>query len=242
MKLLCVIGILTMLPQLSFKETQLGHSRVKTAYQEKEQSLKALLRAKHADSRTTLYLRAFKREQILEVWAKEARKDTYTLLKTYAFCASSGVLGPKLREGDLQIPEGLYTINHFNPESKFHLSLGLNYPNASDRFRADARKPGGEIYIHGNCVTVGCIPLTDDLIKELYVLAIEARHDGQSAIPVHIFPARMDADGMRFLQTQTTDKALSAFWQNLQTIFTPFEKTHKLRETRIGKNGIYELV
>jgi len=242
MKLLCAIGILTMLPQLSFKDTQLRYSRVKTAYQEKEQSLRESLKASHADSHTTIFLRAFKREEMLEVWVKQANKNTYTLLKTYPFCTSSGVLGPKRREGDLQIPEGLYTINHFNPESNFHLSLGIDYPNASDRFRADAKHPGGNIYIHGNCVTVGCIPITDYYIKELYVLAVEARNSGQSTIPVHIFPSRLDTTGMALLQTQYTDAELLAFWKNLQSVFTDFEKTHALRETRVGKKGVYELI
>jgi len=231
-----------MLPQLSFKETQLRYSRVKTAYQEKEQPLRDLLAAKHADTHTTIFLRAFKREETLEVWVKEANKNTYTLLKTYPFCTSSGVLGPKRREGDLQIPEGLYTINHFNPESKFHLSLGVDYPNASDRFRADAQHPGGDIYIHGSCVTVGCIPITDYNIKELYILAIEARNSGQRAIPVHIFPTKLDAAGINYLQAQYTDTALLAFWKNLQTIYSNFEKTHTPRPTRVGHNGIYELI
>ena len=102
----------------------------------------------------------------MEVWIKEASKDYYVLLNTYDFCTTSGTLGPKRKEGDLQIPEGIYTINHFNPQSNFYLSLGINYPNASDKILSDPVHPGGDIYLHGNCVTIGCIPLTDDKIKE----------------------------------------------------------------------------
>lgn len=231
-----------MLPQLSFKDTQLRFSRVKSAYQEKEQALKKLLKAKNADTKAIhIFLRAFKQEETLEVWAKQDGKKNYVLLKTYPFCASSGVLGPKRREGDLQIPEGLYTINHFNPESNFYLSLGINYPNASDKLLGDRKHPGSAIYIHGNCVTVGCIPITDELIKELYILAVEARNSGQEAIPVHIFPARLDPQSMAALQARYTDHALLSFWKNLQTIYNDFEKSHHVNTTGINGKGEYEI-
>lgn len=110
---------------------------------------------------------------------------------TYPFCASSGILGPKRKEGDRQIPEGIYYINHFNPVSNFHLSLGINYPNPSDKILSDPAQPGESFYIHGNCVTIGCIPISDDKIKELYILAVEAYNNGQVKIPVHIFPDRL---------------------------------------------------
>ncbi len=90
--------------------------------------------------------------------------------------------------GDYQVPEGFYYINEFNPRSLYHLSLGLNYPNASDRMLCDMSQPGGDIYIHGSCVTTGCIPITDGQIEELYVLAAHAKDMGQDFIPVHIFP------------------------------------------------------
>ncbi len=148
-----------------------------------------------------LYIRAFKNEKILEVWIKEKNADQFTLLHTYEFCTSSGSLGPKRRQGDLQIPEGVYHINHFNPESNFYLSLGLNYPNASDKILSDKQHPGSAIYIHGNCVTIGCIPLTDDKIKEVYIMAVEARNGGQEKIPVHIFPTRLTEQGISFLKS-----------------------------------------
>jgi murein L,D-transpeptidase YafK len=85
-------------------------------------------------------------------------------------------------EGDYQVPEGFYYINEFNPKSAYHLSLGLNYPNASDKVLSDSIKPGGDIYIHGNCVTVGCIPLQNNQIEELYVLAANAKNAGQDFI------------------------------------------------------------
>src|SRR5690606_40100008 len=145
------------------------------------------------------------KEKIIEVWVKGHNTTTYQLLCRYDCCTTSGTLGPKRREGDLQIPEGVYHINHFNPQSNFHLSLGINYPNASDKILSDPSKPGGAIYIHGNCVTIGCIPITDDKIKELYIMAVEAKNSGQQKIPVYIFPSRLDPAGMAALKREYND-------------------------------------
>ena len=100
----------------------------------------------------------FKREKKLEVWAFSPKSRQYKLAKTYDICATSGLLGPKRREGDLQIPEGVYYIDRFNPWSHFYLSLGINYPNASDRIRGNRNSPGGDIFIHGSCVTIAAYP------------------------------------------------------------------------------------
>ena len=150
------------------------------------------------------------------------------------------MLGPKRKEGDKQIPEGVYQINHFNPKSNFHLSLGINYPNASDKVLADRQRPGSAIYIHGDCVTIGCIPISDDKIKELYILAIEARNNGQIAIPVHIFPTKLDATNFTRLKTDYSHApALVDFWSNLQTVYLDFEKTKKVNAVRVNARGQY---
>src|SRR4051812_10092789 len=99
-----------------------------------------------------LHLRVYKADDALELWARNA-DDAFVLVKSYRICARSGGLGPKRGEGDMQVPEGVYAIERFNPNSKFHLSLGLDYPNASDRVRG-ARPFGGDIFIHGECVTI----------------------------------------------------------------------------------------
>ena len=117
-----------------------------------------------------VYLRSFKYDSQLEVWVKNDRKESFKLFKTYKVCALAGTLGPKRMEGDYQVPEGFYYINEFNANSSYHLSLGLNYPNSSDRTLSDSYQPGGDIYIHGSCVTVGCIPLTDPMIEEFVTL------------------------------------------------------------------------
>lgn len=165
-----------------------------------------------------LYIRSFKYDSELEVWVKDNQADTFQLFKTYRVCALAGYLGPKRIEGDYQVPEGFYTINDFNPRSSYYLSLGLNYPNPSDRILSDSIRPGGEIYIHGSCVTVGCIPLTDAQVDELYILASHAYDQGQHFIPVHVFPIRFDVPrSVAYLSGLTReDPALKKFAKQLE--------------------------
>ena len=233
--------IVSMIQQNSFKESQLKQSRVKTAYDEKETVVKKFFSDKKLSfDKFQLFLRAFKKEEKLEVWVKENGKEIFALLHTYDFCTSSGTLGPKRKEGDLQIPEGVYHINHFNPLSNFYLSLGLNYPNPSDKILSHKTKPGGSIYIHGNCVTIGCIPITDEKIKELYVLAVEARNNGQEKIPVHVFPSRLETGVVESLvEEQKADEATSAFWKNLEPVYTDFQQSKKLKTVRVNSKGYY---
>lgn len=234
-----LIGLLLMLTPATFKESQLTYPRVRSAYEEKEGIVKAYFARREISYRNfQLFIRAFKKEKLLEVWVKESMADHYKLLSTYNFCATSGDLGPKRKEGDLKIPEGVYTINHFNPQSNFHLSLGINYPNASDKILGDQAHPGGAIYLHGNCVTIGCIPLTDDKIKELYILAVEARNNGQEKIPVHIFPAKLSTDAFSLLKKEYPASTV-AFWENLKVVFTDFESTKKLKPVKVKKDGEY---
>lgn len=225
-----------------FKQTQLQHSRVSSSYQEKEITVKKYFSNKNLNYQGFhLFIRAFKKEQKLEVWIRENGKLKYTLLQEYDFCTSSGVLGPKRKEGDRQIPEGIYHISHFNPFSNFYLSLGINYPNRSDRILGD-KHPGSAIYIHGSCVTIGCIPLTDDKIKELYILAVEARNNGQATIPVHIFPARFTMQGQKELENAYAENtSLLSFWSKLRVIYDSFEKSKTIPEVRINSKGEYYL-
>jgi len=235
------IPLILLMQTASFKETQLKHVRVKNAYDEKEGKVRELFTKKNLSfTGFQLFLRVFKKEQQLEVWIKEKDASTYVLLHTYDLCATSGVLGPKRKEGDLQIPEGIYTINHFNPVSNFHLSLGINYPNASDKILSDKQHPGGAIYIHGNCVTIGCMPITDDKIKELYVLAVEAKNNGQEKIPVHIFPAILNSKQRQLLQREyASNTKLTAFWENLSVIYQDFEEHKILKPVKVNGQGAY---
>lgn len=164
-----------------------------------------------------------KEELKLEVWCKNPEDQNYRLFKVYDCCARSGILGPKVKEGDLQTPEGFYHISVFNPESSYHLSLGINYPNNVDLARtAKHDKPGGDIYIHGNCVTVGCLPLTDEKIEELYLLALFAKGGRRHDIPVYIFPFKMTAHKMKKYTKQFPQHEV--FWQTLQPAYQHFEQ------------------
>ena len=125
-----------------------------------------------------LYIRSFKYDRILEVWVKGDNKESFKLFKSYKVCMQSGTLGPKRLEGDYQMPEGFYYINEFNPNSNFHLSLGLNYPNASDKILSDYLHPGNAIYIHGKCLSTGCIAIDNKPIEEVYLLASYVKDAG----------------------------------------------------------------
>src|SRR5205085_1955569 len=188
-----------------------------------------------------IYIRSFKYDGQLEVWVKNERKEPYRLFKVYKICALAGTLGPKRMAGDYQVPEGFYYINEFNPNSNYHLSLGLNYPNESDKILSDSARPGGDIYIHGSCVTVGCIPVTDQQIEEIYILATYARNSGQDFIPVHIYPIRYNNKRSEdYLATLTrNDKELKLFAEKLENVYDHFELTHQLPVIMTDNSGEY---
>ena len=203
----------------------------------------AAIRRKFADAKLKfppreIFLRAFKRELELELWARE-KDEPFRKVATYPITAPSGSPGPKRREGDLQVPEGCYTIAVFNPKSRFHLSLGLDYPNASDRILSDQERPGGEIYIHGGAVSIGCLPLGDAAIEEVYLTALDARARRESAIHVHVFPARMSGDSWKKFAREKPE--LRAFWDGLLPIYEAFEKTHRVPAVSVGGDGAYRI-
>jgi murein L,D-transpeptidase YafK len=226
----------------SFIDFQRTLPRPGDALKRKEDTLRKQFMAKGFDwPAKYLYIRSFKYDGQLEVWAKNDRKEQYKLFKTYKVCALAGSLGPKRIEGDYQVPEGFYYINEFNPRSTYHLSLGLNYPNASDRILSDSVRPGGDIYIHGSCVTVGCIPVKDDQIEELYILAAHSKNKGQDFIPVHIFPIRYNnKKSIDYLaQLTKTDGQLKIFAETLESVYDHFELTKQLPVIMTNNQGNY---
>lgn len=226
----------------AFVRAQLGFPRVRAARDNRAARVHALFTGQGIDpTRAQVYLRAFKRERILELWARPDGAGPFRKLGEYPICAVSGGLGPKRRQGDEQVPEGFYAIEEFNPWSSYHLSLGLNYPNRADRLRARAgTRLGGDIFIHGDCRTVGCLPMTDELIEELYWVAVQARAAGQKEIPVHIFPGRMDARGMAALERLAAgNPSLLSFWRELKPGYDHFEATREVPEMGIGEDGRY---
>ena len=188
-----------------------------------------------------VYIRSFKYDSQLEVWVKNEIKDQFQLFKTYKVCALAGTLGPKRMQGDYQVPEGFYYINEFNPKSNYYLSLGINYPNVSYKILSDSLRPGSEIFIHGSCVTVGCIPIRDEQIDELYILAAYAKDQGQDFIPVHIFPVRFNVErSVKYLENLTKDdQGLKKFSEKLEDAFDYFDKYKQLPVVMIGEKGQY---
>jgi murein L,D-transpeptidase YafK len=190
-----------------------------------------------------LFMRVFKRERALEVWVRPDGTQTFQLLKTYPICALAGEVGPKRVRGDGQTPEGFYFIDSFNPASQYHLSLHVDYPNTSDRALGTAGNLGGDIYIHGGCLTEGCIAVTDAAIQELYWLAVETRAAGQAAIPVHIFPARLNDDELDLLRNGFRNRPdLVSFWESLRPGYDYFEQHRQLPPVRVGPRGLYQLL
>jgi murein L,D-transpeptidase YafK len=171
-----------------------------------------------------VFFRLIKTHRMLEIWARNRGETAFRLLQSYPLAATSGTLGPKRRAGDGQVPEGFYTIDCFNPQSAFHLSLGLDYPTADDILATGLADPGGNIFLHGSNVTDGCLPLTDAGIDEVYLLAVAARAAGQASIEVHIFPFPLTAP-------ELAHRAASphlAFWQGLVPGYVYFEAHHAL--------------
>jgi murein L,D-transpeptidase YafK len=224
----------------SFRTSQQKAPRVRSAYADKWQQLQAELKKNNIDpAKFEMLILAFKTEKKVEIWMRSGNEKQFKKFKSYDICYHSGDLGPKRKQGDGQVPEGFYTIAVFNPYSNYHLSLGINYPNKSDRIIGKGNL-GGDIMIHGNCVSIGCLPITDTYIKELYILAVEARNNGQATIPVNIFPIRMDDKGMAYLnETYAGNLKLLDFWKNIKTGYDLFEQKKLPPKVNVNASGAY---
>ncbi|MBN2694348.1 L,D-transpeptidase family protein [bacterium] len=219
---------------LFLSTTLFAKNRPEIAREETKESIKELFKKNEVTYPSEIFLRALKLEKKLELFVKKDGK--FQLLKTYPICASSGDLGPKRRQGDLQVPEGFYHIHHFNPVSNFYLSLGVSYPNESDKIFKTGRDAGGAIYIHGDCVTIGCLPITDSRIKELYTIASDSLKK-QKKIPVYIFPC--DFNSEKCQKELKNYPQHSDFWKNIKEGFDYFETNKSLPKITINKKGKY---
>lgn len=207
----------------TFWQQQLKFPRVRVALAGTGPVLAERLAAQNLDrERLELLFRLIKTNQELEVWARNQGGGAFELLQTYPLAATSGQLGPKRRAGDRQVPEGFYEIDRFNPKSEYHLSLGINYPNAADLALGEPN-PGGDIFIHGGEVTIGCLPITDAGIEEVYLLAVAARAAGQAVIPVHIFPFPLTEQEL----AKRRASPHQPFWRSLMPGYAYFEKHHE---------------
>lgn len=181
-----------------------------------------------------VYLRGFKEERLLELWLRSS--EGWKLWHSYPIAAASGRLGPKLREGDYQVPEGFYTVTtrQMNPASKYHLAFNLGYPNTYDQHH---QRTGSYIMVHGRDVSIGCLAMTDPAIEEIYLLVQAALEKGQHAIPVHLFPFRLTEER---LQAATGDR-WEPFWRKeLLPAWQHFETKHEVPEVTL-LDGRYQL-
>ncbi len=224
----------------NFQEYQFSSDRVTDAWKKYNDTLRKDFKLKNvAWPPTDIFLRAFKSQNELELWARDNVATEYKKIKTYRVCAVSGTLGPKRQQGDKQVPEGYYFIEDFNPKSDYHLSLMLNYPNYSDAL-IGKNKLGGDIYIHGGCLTVGCLPMDNNGISELYTVCLNAKLNGQDYIPVHIFPTRMNRNGINYLISEYPGNvAKQQFWASLKKGYDYFEQNHKLLPVMYAADGTY---
>jgi murein L,D-transpeptidase YafK len=223
----------------SFLNQQKKFERVRISINEKEHLLSAVLKEKKLKlSDLAITIVAYKDDDVLEVYGRSKSQKKLILIKSYPICARSGTLGPKRKEGDGQVPEGFYHVNVFNPSSNYYLSLGINYPNAADKIISNHKSLGGNIFIHGSCVTIGCLPMTDDLIKEIYLLAINARYNAQTKIPVYIFPYKMEnSNHQEHLKSATPLQ--NSFWGNLKNGYDLFKSQKQELTFTVNSKGDY---
>jgi murein L,D-transpeptidase YafK len=193
---------------------------------EKELALKGLSYG------SPIFIRIFKQSSILELWVASETGE-FKKFKDYDICTFSGNLGPKLKEGDRQSPEGFYFVKagSMNPWSKFHLSFNLGFPNAYDRAHG---RTGSALMVHGACVSIGCYAMTDSYIEEIYTLASAALQNGQPFFRVHAFPFELSEQNL----ANHTEHEWYPFWQNLKGGFDYFEK-HKKPPNVIVNNKTY---
>lgn len=196
-----------------------GKQREKEARERVTPDMKTVLSEKGLALGSPVFIRAFKEERELEFFIENKASGKFELFRTYPIAAASGVLGPKLAEGDRQVPEGFYFsgAKDMNPNSSFHLSFNINYPNAYDRAHG---RTGSFIMIHGSNVSIGCLAMTDEKIEEIYALCQAALDKGQPFFRIHVFPFRMTPERME----KAAESPHLPFWENLKTGYDIFEK------------------
>ena len=231
--------------QTSFAEQQLNFDRVAVAKKRCDAKVRRMFKDSGLKDPRFIYWRSFKLEDEIELWGADTASGPYKRIKTYKICKGSGDLGPKRKFGDMQVPEGLYYIERFNPNSNFHLSLKVAYPNESDMMLGDKENPGNEIYIHGGCASVGCMPMTDSTVDEIYWITVLAQnYQGKNAkIPIDIFPCHFNKKNWNYLKTNYGHKpALLKFWQNLEEAYVFFAEKKISPGYWVDQKGRYVIV
>ncbi|MEH2473888.1 murein L,D-transpeptidase YafK [Nitrobacteraceae bacterium AZCC 2161] len=183
------------------------------------EKLVAEMQAKDMDLQSPMLVRLFKQEAELEVW-KQTRSGQFALLKTYPICRWSGDLGPKVKEGDRQAPEGFYAISpaQMNPKSAYYLSFNTGFPNAFDK---SLGRTGSELMVHGDCSSRGCYAMTDEQIAEIYSLGRESFFGGQRSFQFQAYPFKMTPVNM----AKHRNNPNMPFWKMIKEGYDHFEVT-----------------
>lgn len=191
------------------------------------------LTAKQLQLGQSAFIRIFKETHELELWLM-ASNHAWRLFRNYPIATFSGTLGPKTKEGDMQAPEGFYTVTprQLNPASSYHLSFNIGYPNAYDLAH---QRTGSLIMVHGSKVSIGCFAMTDPLIEEIYLI-VEAALKTNRAVPIHIFPFRMTDERMQ----KAEGSPHLDFWQSLRPSYVFFENDRRIPQITV-ENGIYRV-
>ena len=181
-------------------------------------SLDIKLRTADLELGSDVFVRIYKQEAELEVWMRNGEK--FKFLHSYSICKHSGFLGPKLKEGDRQAPEGFYAVTQkqLNPGSRHYRAFNLGFPNEYDRVHG---RTGSALMVHGGCTSIGCYAMTDLGVGEIYRLVEKALNNGQKKVPVHVFPFRMTEANM----TKAPTGKWMPFWENIKVGHDLFEKT-----------------
>src|SRR4051794_24665111 len=192
--------------------------------------LLAAMVEKNMDLQSPILVRLFKQEAELEVW-KQTRNGQFALLKTYPICRWSGDLGPKVREGDRQAPEGFYSINpgQMNPQSAYYLSFNTGYPNAFDKALG---RSGSQLMVHGDCSSRGCYAMTDEQIAEIYSLGRESFFGGQKAFQLQAYPFKMTPVNM----AKHRNNPNMPFWKMIKEGYDHFEVTRQEPKVEFCEN------
>jgi len=206
--------------RLSARDYANGKKRAAAAARRVKPRLVPKLKAMGLKMGNPVFVRIFKESREVELWLEDQKSHKFVLFKSYKIAAMSGVLGPKLREGDRQAPEGFYFVkpSQMNPESRFHLAFNLGYPNAYDRAH---HRTGAALMMHGNRVSIGCFAMTDYYIEEIYTLCDAALKHGQPFFRVHSFPFRMTPERMQ--RAANEHSQWLPFWKNLKQGYDWFE-------------------
>jgi len=215
------ITFLLMLPTARATDTPkpplTGNERTDAAYQRSYPRIMKTLPPRNLQFGSHVFIRIFKQSKELELWMGND-KNRFVLYKTFAICHHSGVLGPKIEEGDRQSPEGFYRVDpgQLHPLSEYHLAFNLGYPNRYDRAHD---RTGGALMIHGRCSSIGCFAMTDYYMDEIYTLVNAALASGQKKLEVHIFPFHLTRENL----DSHKNSPWYSFWLNLKEGYDYFE-------------------